>query len=115
VRLPAEGLPLKTLRANFKTIGAVHVTGLTLRLAMTRALADIDVRGARAETVALYGAVVDDALIWDLGAPYNVISDAWLQPRVLVQPSYAPCCGWDDINGFAAIGMLHRDDRPGGG
>jgi hypothetical protein len=86
----AAPTPLKVLHQNFKTIGAVHATGLTLRQATTRALADIDVRDAQADTVALYGAVVDSELIWDLGVPYDVVVDG-LQPqsRVLVQPSYA--------------------------
>ena len=72
------------------TVGANHTTGLQLRAATQRALREVDRRGARQGTVALYGAVIDSELIWDLGVPYNVVSDGTApQSRVIVQPSYA--------------------------
>jgi len=94
---------VQLLRKNLRTIRVAHAQRGPLDRALAQAVRFVDVRGARRHTVALVGAVDDSQVVWDLGVPFNVVTDAiGPQTRLIVEPSAA---------GYAQLGPLGLTNR----
>lgn len=79
---------INLLRHNSRTVRVAHALHGTLDQALARSAPFVDVSGAQRHTVALVGAVDDSQVVWDLGVPYNVVTDAVGRgTRMIVEPS----------------------------
>jgi hypothetical protein len=79
---------ISLLRRNSRTVRVAHALHGTLDQALARSAHFVDVNGAQRHTVALVGAVDDSQVVWHLGVPYNVVTDAVGRgTRMIVEPS----------------------------
>jgi hypothetical protein len=79
---------INLLRHNSRTVRVAHELHGTLDQSLAQSAHFIDARGAQRHAVALVGAVDDSQVVWDLGVPYNVVTDGVEpQTRMIVEPS----------------------------
>ncbi|MEA2314894.1 MAG: hypothetical protein QOI03_1586 [Solirubrobacteraceae bacterium] len=92
------------LEHNFRTVRVTYRQRGTLDRALTQTLRLVDVRGARRHSVALVGVEDVSEVVWGLGVPYNVVTDA-IEPHTLliVEPSRF---------GYHQLGRLGLTNRP---
>jgi hypothetical protein len=77
-----------TLRRDLKSIGPSHDADRSLARDVSRARPLIDVRGARRHSVGMVGAVENSAVVFDLGVPFNAVTDHVApHAQLVVEPS----------------------------
>jgi hypothetical protein len=94
---------VRLLRQNSRSVRVSHQIGATFDQTLRLAPRVVDVRGARAHTVAMVGAVDDAQLVWGLEIPFNAEIDRTGYGAVMfVEPTVA---------GHAKIGPLGLTNR----